>query len=94
MNFLELISDFEGKLASKVKFELMETRHAPYSFGSGFSSYMVKGTILRVVFDGKENLIEIQKSKSHEKYPNCNWANAFSGTWIEFTQKDIEELLE
>ena len=94
MNFLELMSNFEEKFTGKAKFELLETRHSPYAFGSGFSSYRVKGIILRVVFDGKDNFIEVQKSKPHEKYPNCNWKILFSGTQNEFIQKNIDEFLE
>jgi hypothetical protein len=48
MNFLELKEQFENKLKSDFKFELLDLHYSPYAFGSGMKFYRIKGRIIKV----------------------------------------------
>ncbi len=86
MKYLELINSWEQKIKIDFQIELLEVLYQPYSFGCGMSAYRIKGKNIKLFFDGRDKLIEIKISKSHEKYPNCSWNNI--GNF------EIEELLD
>lgn len=71
MNFLKFKSDLEPNLPNE--FELLEFSYLPYSFGSGTLAYKIKGACVLFVYDGKEDMLEIKRSKECQKYPDCAW---------------------
>lgn len=87
LDFNEIIKKFELQLKSDYEFELQEKSYLPYSFGSGFAAYRIKGNIYRVSFDGRDNIVELEKSEKHQKYPNCNWESLLSANPNEFLKK-------
>lgn len=84
LNFTEIILKFEAQI--KVDFELLENNYSAYLFGSGFAAYRIKGKIFKIIFEGRDNMIEVVKSEKHQKYPNCNWSRFFSGSSKEFLE--------
>ncbi len=87
LDFKDIISKFESQLKTDYEFELQEKSYLPYSFGSGFAAYRIKGNIFRVSFDGRDNIVELEKSENHQKYPNCNWKSLFYAKPNEFLEK-------
>lgn len=73
MNFLELKEEFEHKLKEYYKLELLDFYYSPYSFGSGMAAYRIKGRVIKVVYDGKDNEVKLLLSKLHDKYPHASW---------------------
>ena len=73
MNFEEFKSLLEKEVSSIKKFELLEYQYHPYSFGSGILVYRIGGRNFKFSYDGRDKDIEIDISKSHEKYPQCSW---------------------
>ena len=91
MDFLELKEQFESKLTEK--FELLELHYAPYSFGSGFTAYRIKGRIVKIIYDGKDNQVELVVSANHDKYPHASWTTIFTGHPADFIDKGISKLI-
>jgi len=89
MNFLEITAQFEAQIRLNFEIELLETNYSVYSFGSGFSAYKITGITFMIIYDGRDNLIYLKRSKHHEKYPNCSWIEIFSGVPDDFFQKGI-----
>ncbi len=54
------------------------------------SAYRIKGKNVKLFYDGREKLIEIKISKSHEKYPNCSWSNLDNFEIEEFLNSKYE----
>ena len=77
MPFQEFKNSLEKKLNTKTKFELLEFHYQPYHFGSGVLAYKINGINYRFSFNGKDNLLSIEQSKSHEKYSDSNWTIVF-----------------
>ena len=92
MDFLEITSRFENQLSDEFDFELLELHYLPYAFGSGTKAYRIKGRNIKIIFDGRDGLIETEISLPHEKYKNCNWTSIFNGTTVDFFNKGIEEI--
>lgn len=90
MDFLQTISQFEDKIKNDYEYELLETHYLPYSFGSGTTVYRLSGHNLKINFDGRDRLIEIQLSPRHEKYPTDKWIIIFSGTPSVLFENGIE----
>ena len=86
MNFLQLKDEFESKLNENYDFEILELHYLPYSFGSGMIAYRIKGRIIKIIFDGRENEVQLIGSKPHDKYPNCSWTTVFTGLPSEFIE--------
>jgi hypothetical protein len=91
-DYLELKGQFEAQLSTDLKFELLELHFAPYSFGSGMTAYRIKGRVVKIVFDGKDNIIELLISEKHIKYPSSGWTTIFSGTPTDFLGNGLTEL--
>ncbi len=91
-NYLELKGKFEAQLSADLKFELLELHYAPYSFGSGMTAYRIKGRVVKIIFDGKDNIIELLISAKHLKYPSSGWTTIFSGTPTDFLDNGLTEL--
>lgn len=92
LEFNEIISKFELQLKTNFEFELQEKSYLPYSFGSGIAAYRIKGNIYRLSYDGKDNIVELEKSENHQKYPNCNWKSLFYAKPNEFLEKANDEI--
>ena len=92
IDFLELKDRFETQLKDYFKFELLELQYTPYAFGSGMTAYRIKGRVVKIIFDGRDNLVEFMVSASHEKYSRANWTTIFAGTPIDFVDKGVTEL--
>ncbi len=90
MNFLELKEQFENKLTND--FELLELHYAPYAFGSGMTAYRIKGRIVKLIYDGRDNDIQLLASSNHDKYPNASWTTVFTGHPIDFIENGIIKL--
>jgi hypothetical protein len=91
MDFLELKEQFESKLTEK--FELLELQYAPYSFGSGLTAYRIKGRIVKIIYDGKDNQVELLVSANHDKYPGTSWKTIFTGHPADFIDNGISKLI-
>jgi len=93
MTFLELKEQFENKLTGNHKFDLLELHFAPYSFGSGIAAYRLKGGILKIIYEGRDNEVQLLISSPHNKYPNCSWATIFTGLPGDFIDSGITTLI-
>ena len=91
-DYLELKGQFEAQLSSDLKFELLELYYAPYSFGSGMTAYRIKGRVVKIIFDGKDNIFELLISAEHLQYPSSGWTTIFSGTQADFLDNGLTEL--
>lgn len=91
-DYLELKRQFEAQLSADLKFELLEIHYAPYSFGSGMTAYRIKGRSVKIIFDGKDNLIELLISAKHLKYPSLDWTTIFTGTPTDFISNGVTQL--
>ena len=92
MDFLKISEAFEQQIIAKFKFELLELHYSPYSFGSGTVAYRINGKLVKIIFDGRDAIIEIILSAKHDKYPNGTWTNIFTGTVEEFLTVGIEAM--
>lgn len=90
MNFLELKEQFENKINDA--FELLELHYAPYAFGSGMVVYRVKGQIIKVVYDGRDDYIELFVSSQHDKYANASWTTIYTVNMTDFLDAGLEKL--
>jgi hypothetical protein len=84
MDFLELKEQFEGKL--KNDFELLELHYTPYAFGSGITAYRIKGQIIKVIYDGKDDQVQLLVSARHDKYSNATWTTIYTGLPTDFIE--------
>ena len=94
MNFFELKEQFENKLKSDFKFELLDLHYSPYTFGSGMTVYRINGRIIKVIYDGRDNEIELVSSKPHDKYPNTSWSTIFTGPPSDFIENGVAKLYD
>ena len=92
LDFNDIIAQFESQLKNEFEFEVQEKNYSAYSFGSGFVAYRIKGNIYRVIYNGKENIVELEKSDFHQKYPNCNWKSLFYAKPNEFFERVTAEI--
>ena len=79
--------DFQGfkeilEQKFEMPFELLEYKYMPYHFGSGMVAYRVNGYNIRLTYDGRDNLLTIERSNHHEKYTECNWHKVFEQTGL------------
>lgn len=68
MSLPEFKEIFENKLKTRTGFELLEYHYLWYSFGSGLLAYRINGFNYRLIFDGKEKELTVERSDAHEKY--------------------------
>lgn len=68
MNFQEFKNELEDKLKGKISFELLEFIYQPYVFGSGIIAYRIKGYNYMIIYDGRDNKLQIKRSKPHTEY--------------------------
>jgi hypothetical protein len=92
LDFLELTDRFEKSIGQSFEFELLELHYLPYAFGSGTKAYRINGQNLKLIFDGRDGLLEALISGRHEKYSSSKWTTFFNGTASEFIDKGIEKL--
>jgi len=92
MNFLVLKEQFENKLKDNFKFELLELHYAPYAFGSGLTAYRITGRNVKVIYDGKENQVQLLISANHDKYANASWTTFFAGTPNDLIENGLDKL--
>lgn len=92
MNYLELTKEFETQMKTNLSFELLELHYTPYSFGSGISAYRIKGRIIKVIFDGKDDMIELMISARHSNYPCSDWTTIFTGHQMSYIDNGLIEL--
>jgi hypothetical protein len=93
MTFLELKEQFENKLTGNYKFELLELHFAPYSFGSGMTAYRIKGRIVNIIYDGRDNEVQLLISSPHDNYINSSWTTIFTGLPDDFIDSVIANLI-
>lgn len=91
-DYLELKGQFEAQLSADLKFELLELHYTPYSFGSVMTAYRINGRVVKTIFDGKDNRIELLTSAKHMNYPNSGWTTIFSGTPTDFLDNGLTVL--
>lgn len=92
LDFLELKVHIETQLKNNFKFELLELQYAPYAFGNGMIAYRIKGRVVKIIYDGRDNQIELMVSANHVKYGRAEWTTIFSGQPTDFISIGIEEL--
>ena len=92
MDFLELTDRFEKNIKQNFEIELLELHYIPYSFGSGTKAYRINGRNIKIIFDGRDGLLETLISGHHEKYSSSNWTTTFNGTATDFVDKEIEKI--
>ncbi|MGZ3951503.1 MAG: hypothetical protein ACXVBZ_08905 [Flavisolibacter sp.] len=90
MNFLELKEQVEKKLINP--FELLELHYTPYSFGSGLATYRIKGQIVKLVYDGKDDQVGLMVSERHAHYSGASFATIYLGRQDDFIAKGLEKL--
>jgi hypothetical protein len=90
MDFLELKRQFESKLNKD--FELLELHYSPFAFGSGMTAYNSNGQVIKIIYDGRDNLVEVLISTSRDKYPNVSWTTIYSGLPEDFIENGILNL--
>ena len=90
MKNLEFKDQLENKISND--FELLELHHAPYSFGSGMMAYRIKGQIVKVVYDGKDDQVELMVSEKHARYPDASWTTIFAGLPTDFIANGLTVL--
>ena len=91
MDFLELKGQFETKLTED--FELLELHYVPYSFGSGFTAYRIRGRNVKIIYDGRDNQVELLVSANHDKYPHASWTTIFTGHSKDLIDYGITKLI-
>lgn len=74
MSFEEFKIKLELLIQDRTSFELLEYSYQPYSFGSGKLAFRNNGRVYLYTYDGRDNLLTLNASKYHEKYPNCAWS--------------------
>jgi hypothetical protein len=87
MKFLELKEQFESKLP--FNFEVLEVHYVPYSFGSGLVAYKTKGKIVKIVYDGKVNQLQLLISTGKDKYPNASYTTIYEGLPTDFFESGV-----
>jgi hypothetical protein len=75
MKFTELTAFIE----SSFEIDLLELQYYPYTFGSGVVVYRIKGSNVKLVYDGKEDVLSVYKTEKHVKYPTDNWTSIYWG---------------
>ncbi len=90
MNILELKEQFENKLT--VDFELLELHYTPYSFGSGMTAYKIKGQIIKIIYDGKDDQVELLVSEKHAKYSDASLMTIYTGLPTDFIANGLIKL--
>lgn len=73
MSFEEFKIKIELLFQERTSFELLDYSYQPYSFGSGKLAYRINGKVYLYTYDGRDNLLTLNASMDHEKYPNCSW---------------------
>jgi len=94
MNFLQIKDSFEQLLAARM--ELLEIQYTPYAFGSGFCAYRLQGRNLLLIYNGKDDFVELLASKPHEPYPSKSWTKLYEGSvagLLSNGKKTIEEFI-
>lgn len=78
MTFLEIKNKFEDEINQS--FELLEMHYAPCAFGSGMIAYRVNGIIIKMIYDGKENEVQLLRAKEARKYStSLSWVILYTG---------------
>ncbi len=92
IDFLELKDQIELQLKNNFSFELLELQYAPYAFGNGMIAYRIKGRVVKIIYDGKDNQIELMVSAYHVKYDRAELTTVFSGLPTDFINNGIAAL--
>lgn len=61
--------------------------YVPYAFGSGFIAYRIKGEVVKLSFDGKDDWITIFLTPKCSTYPPKKEKEIFSNTYTVFKEK-------
>lgn len=89
-SFPEIASIFKNWLTSNsIAYELLELHSIPYSFGSGFIVYKINGRNVKIVYDGRDNIVSIYVSPIHNIYPCNNWELRFEGNSEKYQLFDL-----
>jgi len=85
-------SEFEVIIGQYAKFKLLELWYVPYSFGSGFAAYYVKGRNLKILYNGKDSVMIVFINPPHVKYPSKEETEIFYDSFNELVKK-LPEIL-
>lgn len=78
MTFLEIKNKFEDEINRS--FELLEMHYAPYAFGSGMIAYRINGILIKIIYDGKENQVQLLRTKEAMNYStSVSWIILYTG---------------
>ena len=95
MNILEDYRKIQKTLFEALPSELLDLRYSGYAFGSGMVAFRVKGINFQIVYDGRDNQVEIGITKAHTRYPANEWKIIWKGnpTDLENSTKIVREYL-
>lgn len=94
MNLEDFKENIEISLRGISNYEIQEYHYYGYAFGSGIYVIRLAGYNFRFVYNGKDSMLSIEKSKRHEKYPNCNWIKIFEAKGLILTKEQLESILK
>lgn len=95
MDFQSFKYDLEIRLSWKQQtFSLHEFHYHGYAFGSGILAYNIKEHAYKLIYDGRDFMLSIERSGLNEKYPNCKWIKIIDLKNLdEATMKKVVEIL-
>jgi hypothetical protein len=93
MTLPEFKDILETTLKARTTFELLEYHYQWYCFGSGLIAYRINGFNFRLIFDGKEKELTVERSGPHEKYNGKPGKKIFS-QWTLDVDSIVNEILK
>ena len=90
MNLEDFRKNIELKLSSITEFELQEFHFLPYTFGSGFIVYRIKGYFHKFIFDGRECELTWLISKQQHKYSDNSFTEFKRFYELDISDKELE----
>ena len=84
MTFFKLQHQLETVVFINHAFELVELHYQGFAFGSGTLVYKANGQYIALIYNGRDDEIEVFISKLHEKYPDITRNLVWSGLTAEF----------
>jgi hypothetical protein len=94
MHFPQIQSEFEAEMIDLFRFELLEQQYHPGDFGSGLVAYKINGRNVKLIYDGKDNLLTAYVSPKHLHYPHDQWHDIYTEQPMNFFKEGIIKTLE
>jgi hypothetical protein len=92
--FPEIQLEFENNIAEIFAFELMEQQYHPREFGSGLLVYKIKGRDVKLIYDGRDDLLTAYISPKHLHYPHDQWQEIYMERPKKFLQEAVLKIAE